>query len=462
MLWKFIDLLIIGASITILFIFLIISRVSCANSDYVSMAGKIDTLSMLDRNYLVNISVKNVPIQCFFDTGNETTEFLLSSVEPVSFISITSKIDINGEKISRKLIQLDTLSIGHTKYLKRGLYAGVDSLKKSDLSILGNDIYEKFVWKLDHVHQQIYFSQDPKVFTEDYILAVPFAKDMKLASLEATIAGKNYKFILDTGYPEFAHINDSTISNTTNWYSCLTYNYLLQYHKPITNESEHSKKQTLCIQDMNIGHLLFNNEIINYNKYPNNLLGRDFCNRFEYIIIDYPNRMIYFGPTYHKSSFYLHELKRKINTLGIDFSYSKPLKIIGISEEMKKKGLDIGDTIIKINNILVENNPDLLKGFKNLRETVLPENSLFKIHYIDDIVEITVKKENKLKAFTLFRKSYIEEPDTVISYNGAFLESYPIYKEYKPVLVDSLKLNKGWYKGGIYIKYINNKKGTYK
>ncbi|WP_106832105.1 hypothetical protein [Parabacteroides pacaensis] len=443
--------------ILIICLFIIIKR---QNAAYVSMPSLIDELPLIDRNYLVKIKMGNDSIIAFFDTGASCTEFLLPEVH-AKIGKSSYRVNTNEERILIKQLyfELDTMYLGNTKFVQKGSYVGKDLLHAYDRNILGSDLFSHFVWKLDHLHQKIYFSQDSAAFSGNHAFSISFTTPPKdgRPRVEGTINGKKYLFLLDTGHPGFIHIKDESVQNTINWNGG-TYIDYLQNNYFFQKEKEDKKQYQIA--DAAFDKLFFKDEIIEYNQLRYNLIGQDFFKRFEYVIIDYLHHVIHFGPMRYKSFFYLRKLRENINSIGIEINSFNFPQIIGVSEKMEKAGICLGDTIVKIDGLPVSENPDLI-AFSTLENPAVPPTSLAYLQYIKDEAVITIKKNGKEQDFRLQREHYVNEPDTVNSYEGPFLQPYPIYKSFEPILVDSATQERkpGWrYKGGIYMRYINNKK----
>ncbi len=449
------------ANSLLLFILIICFSIIIKRQDaaYVSMPSVIDELSLIDRNYLVKLKMGNDSIVAFFDTGMDRTEFLLSEVHAKVGKS-SYKLNVYNKRvpIKRLYFESDTMYLGNTKFVKKGSYNGIDPLHSSNRNILGSDLFSHFVWKLDHLHQKIYFSQDSAAFSGNHAFSISFTTAKGGCPwIKGTINGKKYPFLLDTGYPGFIHIKDTSVKNTINWNSGTFIDYL-QNNYFFQKEKEYKKQYQIA--DVAFDKLFLKDEIIEYNQFRYNLIGQDFFKRFEYVIIDYLHHVIHFGPMRYKSFFYLRKLRENINSIGIEINSFNFPQILGVSEKMEKAGICPGDTIVKIDGLPVSENPDLI-AFSTLENPAVPPTSLAYLQYIKDEAVITIKKNGKEQDFRLQREHYVNEPDTVVAYEGGFLQIYPIYKSIAPVAVDTSKQVKKEsyvYKGPMYMRYINNKK----
>ena len=340
------------------------------------------------------------------DTGSDISIFNISNFNPKQIGGNNSIYNVWKKEFPYKNVYIDSIGLGKTLFLPfNNSYGGYTR----SLNIIGGDILKYFVWKIDNIRREMYFSQDTSAFQYEDCVAVPFVLAGNKPSIKCKVNGTIYNVILDTGNSDFLHIVDATADNSlmhlpeseprdSFFRTVSVYDDIYESYSNYGIDFDRIE-ECRTISEIQIENLSFFDEIVEHNKYSSNLLGWDFIQRFEFIIIDYINQVLYLGPvSKHKSFFYLSSIRSSINTTGLMISLSKPHIITTITDSLSEKGLSLGDTIIAIDGKAVT------------------DSALLKTIYSKESVTITVKDENNEKNYTLYRKQYFSEPDTVMSY----------------------------------------------
>ena len=402
----------------------------------ISMPYKIDTLDFkLDgaNNYVDfhfekphgvgTISGSFFNDRCYVSIITDTIKFssiLIDTGSDDSFFDINNNLgeeytitNIWGNPLPARRICIDTIVLGKTIYNTNG---APFYYSKHISNVIGGNILKHFVWKIDNLHKKVYFSQDTSAFLCNDCIAVPFDFKANIPFTKCYVNGKLHNVMLDTGYSGFLHIVDKTSVEESlctphveprDSFFCTTLINDILYDS--TEVDFIRQKEYRTISDINIENISFNNEIVEHNIYFNNLLGWDFFQRFEYVVFDYINQVMYLGPISELKSFtYLRNLRTYINAMGIQSTISNPSTILLITDSLEEVGLSLGDTIIAIDKEPVTN------------------MELLKLLYSRKSATITVKNGNGESDYTLYRSHYLSEPDTVMTYGEVAL--FPLYR----------------------------------
>ncbi len=156
----------------------------------------------------------------------------------------------------------------------------------------------------------------------------------------------------------------------------------------------------------------------------------DFFSRFSYVVLDYPNQMLYLGEKQHKSTSYIEGMKR-INTTGVLVTYDTIPQVKQVLFSlMENKNIRPLDTVIEINNIsFINRKPSFYKDtvyhlYDSIRgisydQEILSEfrRTIDLFNYIQDTSTIKIKKGNSTQTINLVRQyKNTELPDTVQNY----------------------------------------------
>ena len=399
---------------------------SFIGSDIIRKFGGINFLPPLDpdtiygsffyeRLYISVIADSLNISSMIIDTGSGISTFNTNDFRNINFNKFGKEVlltNIWGNTFPTKELFIDKLVLGKTIYSPNNVpfssFAGSPN-------ILGTDVLKHFVWKIDNLRRKIYFSQDISAFSYKDCVAVPFELKNGLPFIKFYVNGKVYDAHIDTGYPNFLHVIDKTsINNSLFMFRAEPRDSFIctALHVDKNNScvgDPFTKKEYRTISDVWIENINFKSEIVEHNIVNYNVLGWDFIQRFEYVILDYINQFMYLGPINDLKSFsYMRNLRTYVNSIGVFYELSEPNIVTVISDSLKEVGLSLGDTIIAID-----------------REPVTVLESL-KLFYSKKSATITVKNGNGEIDYTLYRKHNFSEPDTVMTYGEIPL--FPLYR----------------------------------
>jgi hypothetical protein len=389
--------------------------------------------------------INEQPLSLLFDTGAENT--LINSTIPSKKVSADTVFirDVFDQHHPSLNVLLDTLQIGGLKVIK------MDSYLQRDLNldgIIGGDIIKDFVWKIDFYNQKMLVTKDVSNFNPKND-GIPFIKKGTNIYLLCKINGLSIPLLLDTGHDGFISINQKKMAAHPKVYTDPVFwedNSALHSGNPFASKSYHPFMDTTYYLKGNIqvGDRFLPHEIIKIHKKSNNYIGMDFLKRFDHVIIDYPNQKIYLGEMQDKTLDFFRTSLLRLNSKGVILQPSDSLvKIIGITNEAKKLGLNYSDTVISIDHIPIQNRDS---SFYVSKSKVHQEISYFeftasefhklihKFHFISDSSILEVKRGESSQYFTLIRQSNFKEtPDVLLDYYVDLTLAPPKTKKIKTV-----------------------------
>jgi len=176
------------------------------------------------------------------------------------------------------------------------------------------------------------------------------------------------------------------------------------------------------LKDVHTGGIALRDEIVKFHRFKLNLIGMDFFKRFEYIILDYPNSKIYFGPSQRKSLEFLKTNLSRINSNGIILSNTdNVLQIKGITSKAKDLGLKYLDTVLSVNgisivdrdNLFYRSTQDIEFGISNLKISEY-RFMIDSFHFVNDTSLIEVKRGKNSDRVKLVREFHSNSiPDSI-------------------------------------------------
>src|SRR5690606_770101 len=120
------------------------------------------------------------------------------------------------------------------------------------------------------------------------------------------INGIEVEACLDTGFQGFLLLNAQTMHKIVdNVDESILWEDVRDLHSgntfAIERYSPPMDSLFYALKDVYAGGIALRDEIVKFHRFKLNLIGMDFFKRFEYVILDYPNSKIYFGPSQRKS-----------------------------------------------------------------------------------------------------------------------------------------------------------------
>ncbi len=388
-------------------------------------AQRIDTVHFKYKNeeIICNVEVNKESFDFTFDTGASNTA-LGNGIGYSNIVENKSFMDARGISHQAKGVMLDSLTIGHRLFSKFDSYYHVSPLDKD--GIIGGNILKAFAWKINFADQIITFSENAEnlgVTGEGIPLIVH--KDVPYVGI--TVDNETFMFLVDTGFSVFMLLKKN-LSSKDELGEMVQWTENSLYNTPFSDKQDFIDTSYYHIEDISIQDQILKDEIIVYTSFTNfNLIGMDFLRRFEYVIIDYPGKKLYLGPRVFKSFRYVSTVLEKINTVGLQVENSPVHKVIAVWDSLAfQNGIAPGDTILAINGISLEEQPeafykDEIKSVDG-GYTVSPSqwNQLSSaLHFSDTSVNLKIKRHSNYQEVTLNRRFYFQDlPDTIQTNNS--------------------------------------------
>lgn len=198
-----------GFVLLILLFFLSCKEENKLNFYFPENAG-VDTIPFIfdskSNLILLEVSIQDHPYQLIFDTGSPRT--LLDSSIPVKDVSSDTLYfrDLLNQKHSYFMAEVDTLKLGKMRVINHNAYRQ----RKLNLDgIMGEDIMENWVWKIDLLQQEMQVSKDVEDLGHSGI-SLPFKRKGQFIYLTCIINGTEIDLMVDTGFSGFVSIDRKT------------------------------------------------------------------------------------------------------------------------------------------------------------------------------------------------------------------------------------------------------------
>lgn len=374
-------------------------------------------------NYYFPVKLDSIFVKySLFDTGADVCAISTANGTKTGIGSI-KYMDINQRVFNTDRVLIDSIVIGHTKIHFEEDEPFLKLVHSEDSCLIGGSVLGRFAWKIDNLRKRIYFSSSSACLgIPEPSVCLPMKIVNHEAFIELLINNEHVWAMLDSGaegfflnlskesYQAIAHGAEKSVSFTD-----------LQ----VAGDSLIKKKIEYLITDVSAGSMLFENEILQQN-FPSNLLGMDFFSRFEYIILDYPNKQLFLGPTHGKTVVYQNMLSMAFNSLGIRFGVTDGQVIISsVSDSLSGNGISLCDTVVSIGSQMMSS---ILEENKVSTLSTLPQ--------VMDSIRICLRKGKALKELKLYRRNMIKEPDTLYSFNSLPTMAF---RKYMYLQIDSVK-----------------------
>lgn len=392
----------------------------------------IDTLPFVSEptSNLISLEaiVQREPYKLTFDTGAPTT-LINSNIPSKKILEDTVHFhNILFQPLPSFQVMVDTLQLGRMKVIN------MDSYLQRELNfdgILGQDIIDKFVWKIDLIHRKAYVAEDISRFPVKGN-GLPFTRKGEHIFITCEFEGVSLDLIVDTGYGGFISIDKKSVD----WESIMDKEPIFwegvstrQVGNPFASSaySSHVDSTYYYTGNLKFGNFELQDEIIELRNFPLNIIGMDFFRRFDHFILDYPNQRIYFGEEQKKSlNFLIYSLMR-LNSKGVTFIPSRSKAQIGrITMWAKNEGINYLDTVLSIDGISVIDRDSSFYQDKSKfnTETNVYEYNPSKFmrlwndfHFVSDTSVIELKRGDSSQTLTLSRRFLFREmPDSILDY----------------------------------------------
>ncbi len=313
-----------------------------------------------DGNIITKCIINKDTLDFIFDTGFSRC-FISKKIKGRKLSNSTTKItDVYHFSKSLNNYVIDNINWGEVKI--NNLHAVKDRLLFQNIGgILGRDIIQNMVIKIDNTNNKIILSKNPDKIEKKGIVR-DFNKKTFKVKLTDEERLKNKYFLFDTGF--HGDLSVDTIfqdNNATNWEK-RKQGAFKQYYP------EKYEITSYYIHKLQWDTIIYNNIFCEYGKsIKRNLIGTSFLRRFKSVTIDCINNKIYFEfPEDRNQMIFSNKTINDIATSPLQLIYSKfvsfglnfhskyPHTILGINLDKNYKDIKMEDTIVGIDDIIFE------------------------------------------------------------------------------------------------------------
>lgn len=253
--------------------------------------------------------------------------------------------------------------------------------------ILGANQMAKLFWKINYTENTLEASQDLSKFDlKGYDFVIPFSiKDQKTPIVEAIIIDKKVDFTFDTGFSRNLKISDGNFNPEK-----ISEKVEVFGNNSVGAFGTGSPKSGYIFKasDMLVGNKNFTNELIMTGS--SDLLGNGFLKNFVFVL-DWMNRKVYMKQIRNSSS--------ELESFGFGYRFidNKPVVVYVFQEE--NFPLKVGDSIISINNINLD----------NLDNGTACHYFLNRVEKDADIINMKIKRNGIVMNVNLKKRIYLKD-----------------------------------------------------
>lgn len=386
---------------------------------------------------MVDVIVDSIPYALVFDTGASRTLFhadLEIEGETIDYDiehPSTTAININGDEfLIPSGTKIKKVGLSNIKVLNFD-YPRVKSYRVNADGILGNNILNHFVFKIDFYRSEILFSKHIAKFDLDGYESFPLSFYNDVPFIDVTIANKPFSLLIDTGNPgNFIDLNNKERHHFN------PKEYLVHDWKTLRQPSpfdsiwtyEQAKIDSLGFTktDIQLGNYQLTNQYIKLSSIPNSQVGLDFLNRFGSVIFDYRDKRVYLPKPKNRMSLgQLFDIARYANSNGVVFSQdSIHQTVISISPKAEAQGIKLRDTLVSLGG------RDMRKTthkYPDSDVTITSKVLIDNFHYAMDnsVSTLELKSTDGIKKYILNRQYPVKQlPDTVQTFGFSPMFDY--------------------------------------
>lgn len=360
----------------------------------VELKNKEETLSVDFSNQLpiVQVEINGKAYHFLIDTGAPTVISKAIYEELNLKTEIKKKVsDSQGQKQHKIFCILPEMKVGDIVF-KDTPAAVIDWTKNYALTclkldgILGANQMEGAIWKFDYKDEKVTVTKDLSNFDiSEYEYAIPFEPRLQKTPLvELELYGKTRTLIFDTG--SNGGINLSTVPTEVDTLKedkkieVLGMNTIGMYGAGLP-----TKEFYFQVNNAKIGNLTFQNIILNTGN--SSTIGNKLLQHFTFIV-DWNENMIYLKK--------VSETTEDFSSFGFGYTFFDNKVVVSYVYKSELFPLEIGDTIIGINN----------HSFENLNNAQVCEYSQNRIENSLKHIDIEIKRKEEVLKFHLEKKSY--------------------------------------------------------
>ncbi|MFV8357843.1 aspartyl protease family protein [Flavobacterium sp. XS1P32] len=324
--------------------------------------NKTNFIEEIDFNFdnglpLVTVNIKGQEYIFLLDTGAPTViSPKIANLLQLQSLANSKVEDSQGNVKKQNFVTIKNLKIGNLNFENIGAVvfdvqqnATMKCLKYD--GIVGANLMSKAIWEIDYQSKKIRITdaKEKLEISKNAIYLNFITKAQKTPLVSIKIGKKTeQKVIFDTG------ANISFNLSATGFVNEIKNQKTIQQigKSAIGIYGNSSKNKTLYskVQNLNIGNLRVQNQIVRFNENGTNVIGNDFLKHFKVVL------------NWNESKIYLANVSElKNNTLtnyGLTATYNVNKFLVSsvyLNSEADKKGIKLGDEIIEINGFSLKN-----------------------------------------------------------------------------------------------------------
>lgn len=296
----------------------------------------------------------------------------------------------SDEKVQEQIFtELPEMNIDQLIFKKVG--AVVFNLNSAELSclkvdgIIGANQMAKLFWKVNYSENSLEASKDLSLFDiTDYSIVIPFqAQPQKTPIVSASLLNKEVKFTFDTGFSGRLEISGDFPDPK------VLQDFVKTFGTRTTGAFGAAKPATGYIfrtDSMKMGNTVFQNERMATGK--TNLAGNEFFKDFIFII-DWKSSKIYMKR--------IGTTPSKLESFGFSYRFVNAKPVVAFVMSQENFPLKIGDSIISINGISLE----------NLDQEMACHYFINPIEKDQQSIDVRIKRDGKILDITMNKTVYL-------------------------------------------------------
>ncbi|MDQ0594481.1 putative aspartyl protease [Chryseobacterium ginsenosidimutans] len=358
----------------------------------VQLKNPIEKINLRYENELpfVKVSIKGKIYNFLFDSGAPTVISHAIYNELKLKKKYKKSVKDSDDKTQQQIFtELPEMTVDQVVFKKVG--AIVLDLNAAELSclkvdgIIGANQMAKLFWRVNYAENSLETTADLSLFDlKDYNTVLPFEpQPQKTPIIKTRLFDKDIEFIFDTGFSGRFEVAETKFDPKKANRKIETFGTrstgAFGIAKPVAGY--------ICrIDSMTLGNRVFHNEI--FTTSTSDRLGNEFFKDFAFIF-DWKNNKIYMKRIINNAP--------KLESFGFSYRFIDTKPMVAFVFQQEKFPLKIGDSIISINNVNLDN---------------LDQDSV--CHYLTNRVEkdqktidIKIKRGEKILDFKLDKKNYL-------------------------------------------------------
>lgn len=251
--------------------------------------------------------------------------------------------------------------------------------------IIGANQMAKLFWKVNYTENSLEAANDLSLFDlKDYRTVIPFEpKLQKTPVVKTQLFDKNIEFSFDTGFSGRFEITENKFDVEKVHKVMETYGTraigAFGAAKPVGGK-------VFKVDSLRLGNEIFNDALIFTST--SDLMGNEFLKDYSFIL-DWENNLIYLKLIKKESP--------KLESFGFSYRFIDAKPVISFIFKEENFPLKIGDSIISINNVNLE----------NLNNDTVCHYIINRIEKDQKSIDIKIKRDGKVLDFAMKKKEYL-------------------------------------------------------